>query len=76
MSSPVFRTTPQDPRRLNMLDHERLPQTHGERRRIHGPIEPMPAPDNPLDLLIAMLGFLIAGFCIGYFAWQLLRLFV
>ena len=85
----TFTCTRQDPRRLNMLDHERLRQTHGERRRIHGPIRPMPPSRRPrrrpseqpwrggtwqrLDLVIACLGFAVALFCIGYFAAQLLR---
>jgi len=30
-----------DPRRLSMLDSQRLSITHGERRRIHGEIRPM-----------------------------------
>lgn len=39
--SRLFTSTRVDPRRLSMQDHQRARQTPGERRRIHGPIQPM-----------------------------------
>lgn len=72
--SRLFVTGGIDPSRRNAL-YERIPQTHGERRRIHGPIQPMrdPARDRA-DHLIGIAGAFVACFCIGYFALQLLRL--
>jgi hypothetical protein len=71
--SRLFVSTPQDPRRLNQPWHERIPQTHGERHRIHGPIQPMARTGPDWDLLISATGWLAAAFTLAYFAAQLLR---
>jgi hypothetical protein len=59
--SRLFTTSPQDPRRLNQPWYERLPQTHGERRRIHGPIQPMLRDPDPWGNLIFLAATAATG---------------
>lgn len=59
--SRVFRTTSSDPRRLTMLPHQQARQTPGERRRIHGPIQPMPCEDDALAAVIVANVAIIAA---------------
>jgi len=54
--SRLFVSTRQDHRRLNQPWHERLPQTHGERRRIHGPIQLMARERDPADAIVFIAG--------------------
>lgn len=63
--SRVFRTPPNDPRRLSMLAHQRATQTPGERRRIHGPIVPLDPPREPMTRGDALI-LIAAAVCTGY----------
>lgn len=64
--SRLFVSTPIDPRRLNQPAHLIARQTHGERRRIHGPIEPM-EPEPPSWRIIALAALATAA--IVAFTW-------
>jgi len=60
---------PRDPRVLSMEPHRICRQSHGERLRIHGPVQPM-APEPGGVRLTTLAARAIALFVILYFAAQ------